>query len=113
MGGPGDDADDAANNAKLLRALRDVAPAARTARFRCVIALLRNADDAMPMIVSGTWDGVILDAPRGANGFGYDPLFLPAGMDRTSAELEKDEKNRLSHRGKALSNLVAAVLDGT
>ena len=109
----GDDADDAANNAKLLRALRDVAPAARTARFRCVIALLRNADDAMPMIVSGTWDGVILDAPRGANGFGYDPLFLPAGMDRTSAELEKDEKNRLSHRGKALSNLVAAVRDGT
>lgn len=101
----GEDGDDAANNRKLLAALAGVPPAQRTARFRCVIALLRHAADPMPLIVSGTWEGRILDAPRGENGFGYDPLFLPEGLERTAAELGKAEKNRHSHRGQALAAL--------
>lgn len=105
----GPDSDDAANNAKLLRALAGAANENRGARFRCAIALLRHSNDPMPMIASGTWNGKILEAPRGANGFGYDPLFLPAGLEKTSAELDKTEKNRLSHRGKALARLVEAL----
>ena len=105
----GTDGDDEANNRKLLTALADQPPEKRSARFRCAIALLRHATDPMPMIVSGTWEGRILEAPRGDNGFGYDPLFLPDGLDRTSAELDKAEKNRLSHRGQALAALVAAL----
>ncbi|HEX6929311.1 MAG TPA: RdgB/HAM1 family non-canonical purine NTP pyrophosphatase [Gammaproteobacteria bacterium] len=105
----GAEGDDAANNAKLLDSLAGLPADRRTARFRCAIALLRHANDPMPVIVSGTWEGRILDAPRGDNGFGYDPLFLPAGMDRTSAELGKEEKNRMSHRGQALAALVALL----
>lgn len=101
----GTDGDDAANNRKLLDALAGIADERRTARFRCVIALLRHAGDPMPRIAAGTWEGRILDAPRGHKGFGYDPLFLPEGMDRTSAELDKTEKNRISHRGRALHAL--------
>jgi len=109
----GRDGDDAANNAKLLTALEHVPAEQRTARFRCVIAVLRHAADPMPAIVSGTWEGRILHAPRGGNGFGYDPLFAPAGMDRTSAELDKAEKNRRSHRGQALAALVKQLQDAT
>lgn len=105
----GVDGDDAANNEKLLRALTSVAAEARGARFRCAIALLRHETDPMPLIATGTWEGHLLDAPRGSNGFGYDPLFLPHGLDRTSAELEKTEKNRLSHRARALQQLVALL----
>ena len=101
--------DDAANNRKLLDALAGLAFEKRTARFRCAIALVRHGNDPMPTIVSGTWEGHILDAPRGGNGFGYDPLFQPQGMERTSAELDKTEKNRLSHRGQALNALVEAL----
>lgn len=108
----GIDSDDATNNEKLLEALANVPEGKRSARFRCVIAVLRHAQDPMPVIVSGTWEGIILDAPRGDNGFGYDPLFRPLGMDRSSAELAKPEKNRLSHRGQALAAL-AEWLKGT
>lgn len=107
----GADGDDTANNAKLLSALAGVPAELRTARFRCVIALLRHANDPMPLIVSGTWEGHILDAPRGENGFGYDPLFQPDGLDLTSAELDKTQKNRLSHRGRALAQLLAKLRD--
>ncbi len=107
----GADGDDAANNAKLLDALAGVPDDRRTARFRCAVALVRHADDPMPTIVSGSWEGRILAAPRGENGFGYDPLFLPAGMERASAELGKEEKNRLSHRGQALAALVDHLRD--
>lgn len=103
--------DDTTNNAKLLNALAGVPAELRTARFRCVIALLRHARDPMPMIVSGTWEGRILDAPRGENGFGYDPLFQPNRMLCTSAELDKTQKNRLSHRGQALAQLLAQLRD--
>ena len=109
----GIDSDDATNNKKLLEALANVPEKKRTARFRCVIAVLRHAQDPMPVIVSGTWEGVILDAPRGGNGFGYDPLFQPLGMDRSSAELAKPEKNRLSHRGQALAALAEWLKDTT
>ncbi|HEX7030832.1 MAG TPA: XTP/dITP diphosphatase [Gammaproteobacteria bacterium] len=107
----GTDGDDAANNAKLLDALGGVPDEKRTARFRCAVALVRHADDPMPTIVSGSWEGRILAAPRGENGFGYDPLFLPTGMEKTSAELGKEEKNRLSHRGQALAALVDHLRD--
>lgn len=107
----GEDGDDAANNAKLLSALAGIPAELRTARFRCVIALLRHANDPMPMIVAGTWEGRVLDAPRGANGFGYDPLFQPNGMSCTSAELDKTQKNRLSHRGRALAELLVQLRD--
>ena len=107
----GDDSDDAANNRKLLHALAGSGTEDRRARFRCTIALVRHANDPMPTVVSGTWEGRILEAPRGKNGFGYDPLFLPEGLERTSAELDKTEKNRLSHRGQALNALVQALRD--
>lgn len=100
------DAGDEANNAKLLEALGALPAEQRSARFRCVIALLRHAEDPMPLVVSGTWEGRILEAPRGANGFGYDPLFQPLGLQQSSAELDKPEKNRRSHRGQALAALL-------
>ena len=108
----GKDGDDAANNAKLLEALRDVPAEDRTARFRCVIALLRHAKDPTPLIVTGTWEGRIASESRGENGFGYDPLFLfgePLPDGRSAAELDKQEKGRLSHRGQALDALQAAL----
>lgn len=107
----GADGDDVANNEKLLHALAGIPAELRSARFRCVIALLHHANDPMPMIVAGTWEGRILDTPRGANGFGYDPLFQPNGMLCTSAELDKTQKNRLSHRGQALAQLLAQLRD--
>lgn len=97
--------DNAANNTKLLRDLRHVADERRSAFFICVLALLRHADDPAPLIAEGRWHGRILDAPRGAHGFGYDPLFLPTGQKHSAAELERNLKNSLSHRGQALARL--------
>lgn len=105
--GPG--ASDRANLDKLLAELRDVPEARRTARFQCVLALLHHPADPMPLICQGTWEGVITFAPRGANGFGYDPVFLVMDQGKTSAELEPAVKNRLSHRGQALTQLVHAL----
>ncbi|GAB3372309.1 non-canonical purine NTP pyrophosphatase [Azotobacter armeniacus] len=96
---------DAANNAKLLEALRDVPDAGRGAQFVCVLALLRHAEDPLPIICEGLWHGRILHAPRGANGFGYDPLFWVPERDCASAELAPVEKNRLSHRARAMALL--------
>jgi XTP/dITP diphosphohydrolase len=102
---------DAANNAKLLAELADVPAPLRTARFVCVLVLLRHAADPLPLIAQGIWEGSILTAPRGSNGFGYDPLFLVPERDCASAELAPADKNQLSHRGRALRALVAQ-LDG-
>jgi XTP/dITP diphosphohydrolase len=102
-------AGDAANVAKLLEALRGVPAARRTARFRCVLALVRSADDPAPLIAEGAWEGAIAEAPRGANGFGYDPVFLVPELGCTAAELEPAVKNARSHRGQALARLVAAL----
>lgn len=98
---------DAANNAKLLAELEQVAEADRSARFQCVIVFLRHERDPMPLICQGTWEGRILFAESGENGFGYDPLFYVPSHDCASAELSADIKNSLSHRGQALRKFQA------
>lgn len=104
--GPG--ADDAANNAQLLQTLlpfrRSGIPL--TARFVCVLVLVRHADDPQPLLAQGIWHGEILTAARGDGGFGYDPLFLVQGHSCTAAELPATEKNRVSHRGQAMAQLL-------
>lgn len=94
-----------ANNRKLLADLQGVPEAKRTARFVAVLVLLRHADDPLPLIAQGVWEGRILDAARGANGFGYDPLFFDPLLGRGAAELEPELKNQVSHRGRALAQL--------
>jgi XTP/dITP diphosphohydrolase len=101
----GEGATDAANNAELLRNMDGMPDDRRTARFRCVMVLLRHERDPSPLIGQGTWEGIILREPRGAGGFGYDPLFFVPETGCASAELPAEEKNRLSHRGKALRSL--------
>ncbi len=101
----GSPTDDAANNAKLLDALRDVPTDRRSARFYAVIVLLRHADDPQPLIAEGAWEGRILDAPRGHHGFGYNPVFLDPLHGLTAAEMDPAQKNRLSHRARALARL--------
>jgi XTP/dITP diphosphohydrolase len=102
------DADDRANNAKLLFSLRGVPESLRTARFRCVLAYVQD-EIAEPVFAEGVWEGRILTAPRGSSGFGYDPLFLPLNNSLTAAEMTSEDKNRLSHRAQALRNLVASL----
>lgn len=107
----GPDATDADNNAKLIAALANVAPADRTARFVCAAALA--TPDGREWVVRATMEGGIIDVPRGENGFGYDPHFVSEGATRTNAELEPAEKDARSHRGAALRALrehVAALL---
>ena len=101
--GPG--AGDEANLRKLLEAMDAVPDAERGARFQCVMVYLRHAADPTPLISQGTWEGRILRAPRGENGFGYDPVFLVPGEGCSAAELEPAVKNALSHRGQALLRL--------
>jgi XTP/dITP diphosphohydrolase len=101
----GEHGGDAANNTKLLEALKDVPDAQRTARFYCCIVYLRHADDQLPIISEASWEGVVLHAASGANGFGYDPLFYVPTHGCSSAELPSEEKNRISHRGQALRQL--------
>jgi XTP/dITP diphosphohydrolase len=105
----GDAATDQDNNARLLSELADVPPQRRGARYRCVLALVRHAEDAAPLIASGSWEGRIATAPSGSGGFGYDPLFVPEGQALTAAELPAAQKHALSHRGKALAALVAQL----
>ncbi|HET7923112.1 MAG TPA: RdgB/HAM1 family non-canonical purine NTP pyrophosphatase [Gammaproteobacteria bacterium] len=102
-------AGDAENLAKLLHALRAVPPALRGARFRCVMVYLRHAQDPAPLICEGVWEGRILDAPQGDNGFGYDPVFRVPERGMSAAQLSPEEKNRLSHRARALHKLVTAL----
>lgn len=101
--GPG--ADDGANNAKLMSALRGVPPPQRQARYCCALVFVDAAQDPAPLIAEASWEGLILDAPRGSGGFGYDAYFWLPGLEKTAAELEPAEKNRLSHRGKAMREL--------
>ena len=96
--------DDEANNARLLRELAEVPPAKRTARFVCVIAAARDGETRATF--RGTANGMILDAPRGENGFGYDPLFYFPQIGRTFAELPAEEKSRFSHRGAAFGGFL-------
>jgi XTP/dITP diphosphohydrolase len=101
-------ASDAANNAKLLEALRDVPPERRTARYRCVAAFV-DPTRALELTRAGACEGALLAAPRGAGGFGYDPLFVVPGRGVTMAEIALDEKNRLSHRAAAFRALAVAL----
>ncbi|MCB1829178.1 MAG: XTP/dITP diphosphatase [Gammaproteobacteria bacterium] len=105
----GEACDDRENNRKLLAALDGVPEQHRTARFQCLMVYLRHAEDPTPIICQGTWEGRILTAPQGENGFGYDPLFWVPDAGCSSAQLEPGEKNRLSHRGKALRQLLSAL----
>lgn len=103
----GEKSDDQTNLEKLLQAMQDVPDLGRSARFRCVIVYLKHATDPAPLVAEGVWEGSILRAPKGTNGFGYDPVFWVPEKGCTSAELPPDVKNRLSHRGQALARLVA------
>ena len=100
---------DAANNEKLLRALAAVPEEERTARFECAVVWMRDPRDPVPLIARGTWAGRVLEAPRGTNGFGYDPLFLDPATGCTAAELPPERKDALSHRGQALRALRAML----
>jgi XTP/dITP diphosphohydrolase len=100
----GEPKSDARNNARLVADLASHAD--KSAYYYCVLVYVRHADDPQPVIADGVWRGRIIDTPRGANGFGYDPYFLVPDFDRTAAELAPEEKNAVSHRGQALRALV-------
>ena len=100
---------DQANNEHLLAQLADVPEPQRRARFQCVLVYMRHAEDPVPLICQGSWEGSIVTEPKGHAGFGYDPVFAVNGMDRCAAELTKVEKMAVSHRGKALEQLIQAL----
>ena len=102
----GKNATDALNNAKLLAELGGLPREERTARFHCTLVYLVHADDPEPLIAQGSWHGWILDEPQGENGFGYDPLFFAPDQSCASAELDAVTKNQVSHRGKAVAELL-------
>jgi XTP/dITP diphosphohydrolase len=103
----GEPKSDARNNQKLLEALQGVKN--RQAHYYCVMVLVRNPEDPQPLIAQGIWQGQILTSPRGNGGFGYDPLFLDDKTGKTGAELPMDIKNRISHRGHALRDMVHLI----
>ena len=105
--GPG--CSDQDNNEKLLEQLQNVPDNERTARFQCLLVYMRHSEDPTPIICQGTWEGRILLAPSGENGFGYDPLFFVPDQNCSSAELPPETKNQLSHRGQALRKLLTAL----
>jgi XTP/dITP diphosphohydrolase len=102
----GEGANDQTNNDKLLQELGDLEDNRRTARYRCVMVYMRDADDPMPIIAEGTLEGRILHAPQGKGGFGYDPLFWLEAQQCAAAELSLEDKNRISHRAQASHQLV-------
>lgn len=99
----GEQKSDASNNAKLLHELTDVADENRTAQFHCTLVFAAPQKESL--VVEGIWNGRIARIPRGENGFGYDPLFIVDGLEKTSAELTPEEKNEISHRGQAMKKL--------
>jgi len=98
---------DARNNQKILLNLSDN----RKAHYACIMVLLRHPEDPRPLVAEGVWHGEIARAPRGANGFGYDPLFFVPSLQKTAAELAPEHKNRISHRGIALRKLIGLLND--
>jgi XTP/dITP diphosphohydrolase len=102
-------ASDEENLLKLLLELDGVAPGRRSARYRCVIALVRERGDPAPLIAHGSWEGSIALAPCGRGGFGYDPIFVPTGATHSAAEMSATEKNAVSHRAQALAGLLAQL----
>ncbi|MBU2877729.1 MULTISPECIES: XTP/dITP diphosphatase [Alteromonadaceae] len=105
------DATDQQNVDKLLTELEDVADENRSARFLCVIVFMQSAEDPTPIICQGEWHGHISQVRRGEKGFGYDPVFWVSSQNQTAAQLPAEVKNRLSHRGKAMSKLLASLSD--
>ncbi|MBD9643450.1 MULTISPECIES: XTP/dITP diphosphatase [Pantoea] len=105
----GVDASDQQNLDKLLVALENVPDGKRQAQFHCVLVYLRHAADPTPLVFHGSWAGEITRAAAGAGGFGYDPIFYVPELGKTAAELSKDEKRAVSHRGKALTLLLEAM----
>jgi XTP/dITP diphosphohydrolase len=105
----GAEATDDDNNALLLEKLKGVPNEQRTARYHCVIVYMQHANDPMPLICQGTWEGRILHEPRGQNGFGYDPFFYVPTHHCAAAQLPSEVKNQLSHRGQALRALQTAL----
>jgi len=105
----GEPRSDTRNNEKLVKLLADKD---RHAHYYCVVVFLRHADDPEPVIAEGTWAGEIVAEPRGANGFGYDPHFFLRDLGKTAAELPPEQKNLLSHRGKAMRRLLAKLKEG-
>jgi XTP/dITP diphosphohydrolase len=103
----GEPKSDARNNEKLLQVLENIEN--RHAHYYCAMVLVRSPEDPQPLIAQGIWQGEILRAPRGDGGFGYDPLFLDAKTDKTGAELPMDIKNRISHRGQALRDMLHLI----
>lgn len=102
----GDQATDSQNVQALLAALEAIPAASRQAQFHCVLVYLRHAEDPTPIICHGRWNGQILPAPRGDGGFGYDPVFLCPEYDCSAAELTREQKGQISHRGRALNKLL-------
>ncbi len=102
----GEEATDDDNVEALLAALKDTPEAERSAQFHCVLVYLRHADDPTPIICHGRWPGRILAEPRGQGGFGYDPVFLVPEHGCSAAELTREQKGRISHRGRALASLL-------
>ena len=105
----GPDAGDRANNERLLGELAGIPDGRRRARYRCAMVFVRRGSDPAPVVAQAVWEGRIGTAPRGAGGFGFDPLFIVAGDGRTVAEMPAAEKNRVSHRGQALLLLAARM----
>ncbi len=105
----GTGATDEQNNARLIADLAGVADEKRTARYRCVLALVRSERDTHPILAQGSWEGRIGHEPIGSGGFGYDPYFIPVGLNCTAAELSPARKNALSHRGAALRDLITRL----
>lgn len=108
----GEDASDQQNLDKLLEALKDVPDDKRQAQFHCVLVYMRHAEDPTPLVFHGSWPGVITHAPAGQGGFGYDPIFYVPSEGKTAAELTRDEKSAISHRGQALKLLLEAMRNG-
>ncbi len=102
----GEGANDQKNNDKMLRELTGVPEAKRTARYQCVLVFMRDGNDPMPMIAQGSLEGRILESSRGTGGFGYDPIFWLPDHGCAAAEITLDEKNKISHRAKAMQVLL-------
>lgn len=105
----GENATDKKNNQHLLTRLKNTPDHKRTARFQCILAYMRHPEDPTPIICQGTWEGVIATKPKGEGGFGYDPLFYLPELNCTSAQLQKSQKNKISHRGKAMAQLLVRL----
>jgi len=104
----GKEASTEVRNQALLDALKGVKREDRSASYHCVLALMEHEDDAIPLICHGVWEGAILEAPRGSNGFGYDPIFYVPTHRCSAAEMSTKEKNKISHRGQVMEQLMEA-----